>query len=109
LRVQKFPCGVIEDPEDHVWCNLLSGPSITPHGNFWTLNYTTWELLDPQLHHIGTSGSSITPHENFWTLNYTRHDLLDMYLRVQKFPCGLIEGSKVHMWYNCGFRNSYVV
>jgi hypothetical protein len=63
LRVQKFPCGVIEYPEDHVWCN-------------WGF-YTTWENLDPQLHHMGTSEPSITPHMNFWTINYTTHELLD--------------------------------
>jgi hypothetical protein len=45
--------------------------------NFWTLNYTTWELLDPQLHHMGTSGPSIGLHRNFWTLNYTTWELLD--------------------------------
>ena len=47
--------------------------------NFWILNYTTWELLDPQLHHMGTSNSGprITPHGNFWTLNYITWKLLD--------------------------------
>jgi hypothetical protein len=50
--------GVIEASEIHE-------TSITSPGNFWTLNYTTCELLDPQLHHIGTSGPLITPHVNF--------------------------------------------
>jgi hypothetical protein len=44
---------------------------------FWTLNYTTWELLDPQLDYIGTSGPSIIPHGNFWILNYTTWELLN--------------------------------
>ena len=45
---------------------------------FWILNYTTWELLDPQLDYRGTSGPSVTPHGNFkfWTLNYTTWELL---------------------------------
>jgi hypothetical protein len=41
---------------------------------FWTLNYTTWELLDPQLHVV-----------SLW---------------VQKFLCGVIDGSEVHVWCN---------
>ena len=45
--------------------------------NFLTLNYTTWEVLDPQLHDIISSGPSITPHGNFWTLNWTTEELLD--------------------------------
>jgi hypothetical protein len=65
---------------------------------FWTLNYTTWELLDPQLHHIGTSGSSITPHENFWTLNFKSSHVVSLW--IQKFLCGVIDGSEVHVWCN---------
>jgi hypothetical protein len=53
-----------------------------------TLNYMTWELLDPQLHHMGTSGPSITPHGNFWTINYTTSELL---------VCGVIYGSEDHL------------
>jgi hypothetical protein len=77
LMVQKFPYGVIEGPEVPIMGT--SGPSITPHGNFWTINYTTYELLDPQLHHLRTSEPSITPQRNFWT----------------------IEGPEVHAWCNC--------
>jgi hypothetical protein len=36
-----------------------SETSIGLQRNFWTLNYTIWELLDPQLHHIGTSKPTI--------------------------------------------------
>jgi hypothetical protein len=79
-------CGIIEGSEVHH--TGTSGPSITSHGNFWILNYTTWELLKPQLHHLGTSGPSITPHANFWTF------------MVQKFTCGVIEGPEVPMWSN---------
>jgi hypothetical protein len=50
--------------------------SITPHMIFWILNYTTWELLDPQLHHMETSEHS------------------------KKSPCGVIEGSELAMWCN---------
>jgi hypothetical protein len=46
---------------------------------FWTLNYTTWELLDPQLDYIGTSGPSIIP---------------------QKFMFCVIFDSEVHLWCN---------
>jgi hypothetical protein len=54
-----------------------SETSITPHMIFWILNYTTWELLDPQLHHMETSEHSITPHMIFWILNYTTWELLN--------------------------------
>jgi hypothetical protein len=67
---QWFTCGVIEGPE-------LPMPSLTLNRNFWTINYTTCELLDPQFHHMGTSGPSITPHMNFLTLNYTTWELLN--------------------------------
>jgi hypothetical protein len=121
FRVQKFTGGVIE----------TSGLSITPHGNFWTLNYMTWELLDPQLHHMGTSGPSITPQANFLTLNYTTCELFNHILHHtwtsgpsitprellnpqldhmwEKFMCGLIVGSEIPMWCNWGCRSSHVM
>jgi hypothetical protein len=53
IEGSKFMCGVLEGKEEHMDPQLdhtgTSGPSITSHGNFWILNYTTWELVKPQL------------------------------------------------------------
>jgi hypothetical protein len=50
--------------------------------NFWTINYTTRELLDPQLDHMGTCEPSIPSYGNFWTLNYTIWELLNNQLHA---------------------------
>jgi hypothetical protein len=113
--VQKFMCGVIKWPHGNFWTL-----NYTTHMNFWTVNYTTREYLSSQLNHTLTSGSSIRPHGNFWTLNYITWELLEPQLHhmassepsitphVNIWTLN-IEDPEVPIWCNSGSRSSSVV